>query len=189
MPVGIVHRLELVDVDDHATHRTPGARRRCPLLLHAIDRIAPVGKSRKRIGQRDLLQATVGHRQFGCKMADLFLVLLDRLLQADHPLTCTQPRGEHPGTQRFVDEVVGAVLERLDEALVVVLRGQHQHIDAATDSGLAQAAREFEPIHLGQYPVDDHHLGLDLEGQFEALAPVDRLEHLMPRTLQHAPQQ
>ena len=62
--------------------------------------------------------------------------------------------------ERLRDVVVAAGTERLDLVLDSALGGEEQ--DRGLEAALAQPAPDLEPVDVGEHPVEDDQVGLEL---------------------------
>jgi hypothetical protein len=99
-----------------------------------------------------------------------------------------EPREKLLGQRRLADEIVGAGIQRLDQAALVVLAGHHQHVDRTPAGGeqprlpaQLDAGNVFE-LGAGNQRVDTV-IGLDLGKRFKL---IGERKNIVPARFQHA---
>ena len=167
MAVRIVDELEIVDIEDdgrQAAVRRDDARASFGRVLEEAAAIAEPGQ-RIDGGEPDQL---VLHRQ--------------------DALGGAEPRVKLLGQRRLADEIVGARVQRLDQAALVVLAGHHQHIDRTPAGGEqprlpAQLdTRNMLELGAGNQGVDAG-IGPDLSKRFKL---IGERNDIVPARFQHA---
>ena len=184
--VGVVHALEVVDVEHQHRQRLLEAVGCCPGLGERAHAGAAVGQAGEQVGHRRVFEAAIADRQLGGELLQLGPVALPGLQQLH-----VMPGGAQAGTQRaHVDrlgqEVIHAGLEGLGDFFFGVEAGEHDQVDRLPPLGGAQRARELEAAEPGHQPVGDDDLGLGLDGERERLGAGAGTHHRMAeRVAQH----
>ena len=99
-----------------------------------------------------------------------------------------QPRAKLLGQRRLADEIVGARIERLDQAALIVLARHHQHVDRPAAGGQQPRlpdqldAGNVLELGAGNQRLDTG-IGPDLDKRLKLIAEG---QHLMPARFQHA---
>ena len=123
--------------------------------------------------QGDLLLA---HREHGIAAADQFAHLggggvLPALRRGAPGQRLLHGSLQQFGLHRLVDEVAGAILDRLDGQFQVVHAGHHD--DARLRAQAAQFGDQFVAEAIGQLLVEEDEIGLCGTGQFERIGAGD----------------
>ena len=100
------------------------------------------------------------------------LRLAQVLLQADDPLSGTQPDPELVPVERLGQEVVRAGLHPLDQVLLLGFRGEEHGVDIAGSLGRTDAPDQSRPVQLRHHPVGDDRWGSSPFEEVPRLGPV-----------------
>jgi hypothetical protein len=82
--------------------------------------------------------------------------------------------------ERLRDVVIRAALETADLVLLLGASGQHDHRDFLGIFGALQGARQLEPAHIRQHPIDEHQVGPHVDDPLARLAAVLGLAYVIP---------
>jgi hypothetical protein len=167
MAVRIVDLLEIIDVEDD--------RREAPVRLggagagfaRLLEEAAPITEPRQRIDGRKPDQLTL-HR--------------------GETLGSAEPRVELFGEWRLANEIIGARVQCLDQAALIVLTGHHDHVDRTAAGGeKPRLPAKLYARHIFKLGAGDQSLnagiGRDLS---ECFALVGEGHDLMTTRFEHA---
>ncbi len=137
MAVGVVDALEIVDVEDDG-RELAGRDGALASLVGLLEETAPVGKAGERVGGGEADEVAL-HR--------------------GDALGGAEPRIELLGERRLGDEIVGAGIERLDQAAMAAFRGHIEDIDRAPAGGeQTRLPAQLQPRHGGELVAGDQRL-------------------------------
>ena len=168
VPVRVVDRLEVVDVDPHEREHASVAHAERDLALELVRAVAAVRQRGQVIGQRLPREPPVGLEQRVVEPLDA--------QRRDHA------RVQLGRVERLAQEVVRAAPQRLDEQVGSVRARQHDHRHGGELFVLAQSVEQLHPAQTRQLVVQQHHVGRLAPQQRERLLGVGGAATRCPRS-------